>query len=241
MVIRVSFAVSIVLVCASFVNAQQRTRWSDPEFEASGFAGGSFAEDFHFSTPVSGSTQETSRTVGIHYGSGYQVGARVNQNLNDYWGAALEYSFANQPLQFTNLSPTVQSLSVGQTVHHFLYNVSYIPLGGWERFRPYAQLGAGATLFFIHGDRDQALASGVYLRDSWKFTANWGGGFKYMVDEQTALLLDFKDSVSGIPTYGLPSAAQVVNGQYQPGIGSTGRLNIWQVNFGVAFRWNDWY
>jgi hypothetical protein len=238
--VRVSFAITLLLIGASLVNAQQRTRWSDPEYEGSVFAGGSFAQDFHFPTSVSGSPQETSRTVGVHYGSGYVVGGRVNQNLNDYWGAALEYNFANHPLQFTNLSPTVQSLELSQTVHHLLYNVSYIPFGGFERFRPYAQLGAGVTLFYLHGSsRDQALASGVYVRDDWKFTGNWGAGFKYMLDEQTALLFDFKDSISGVPSYGLPSSAEVVNGHYQPGIGRTGLLNIWQVNFGVAFRWND--
>jgi hypothetical protein len=239
--VKLSLSVVAILISVTCLAAQQRTVWSDPEFEASGFAGGSWAGNLHFPTSVSGSALETSRTVGVRYGSGYVVGARVNQNVNDYWGAALEYSFANQPLQFTNLSPTIQSLSLGQTVHHFLYNVSYIPLGGFERFRPYAQAGGGATLFYIHGDsRDEALALGVYVRDSWKFTVNWGGGFKYMVDDQTALLFDVKDSISGVPSYGLPSAAQVINGQFQPGLASSGRLNIWQVNFGVAFRWNDW-
>jgi hypothetical protein len=239
--VRVSFAITILLIGASFVNAQQGTGGSDTEYEGSVFGGGSFAQDFHFQTSVSGSPLETSRTVGVHYGSGYVAGGRVNQNVNNYWGATLEYSFANQPLTFTNLSPTVQSLSLSQTVHHLLYNVSYIPLGGFERFRPYAQLGAGATLFYLHGSsRDQALASGIYVRDDWKFTGNWGAGLKYVLDEQTALVLDFKDSISSVPSYGLPSTAQLVNGHFQPGVGRTGLLNIWQVNFGVAFRWNDW-
>src|SRR3954467_13862928 len=100
---RVSFAITLLLIAASLANAQKRNHWLDPEYEGAGFAGGSFGQDFQFHTSVLGSSVETSRTVGVHYGSGYVVGGRVNQNVNDYWGAALEYSFANQPLQFTNL------------------------------------------------------------------------------------------------------------------------------------------
>ncbi len=69
---------------------------------------------------------------------------------------------------------------------------------------------------------------------------NWGGGFKYMADEQTALLLDFKDFVTAVPSYGLPRTTQVVNGQFQPGFTPTGLLHHIQLNIGVAYRWNDW-
>src|ERR1051326_144277 len=94
----------VISVCPLW---SQRSRWSDPEFEAGGFAGGSFIGDKQFLTQVAGSSQETVRTVGVYYSSGYQFGARIVDNLNDYWMADLEYSFANQPLRFTNLAPTV--------------------------------------------------------------------------------------------------------------------------------------
>jgi hypothetical protein len=48
----------------------------------------------------------------MHYASGYQIGVRVTQNLGEFAAASLEYNFANQPLRFTNLTPTVQSLSL---------------------------------------------------------------------------------------------------------------------------------
>lgn len=218
----------VIIVWAAPLVAQQGTRWSDPEFEGAGFAGGSFIPNQQFGT------------VGIHYGSGYQLGARVNENLNQYWTADLEYSFANQPVRFTNLAPGIPSLDLGQTIHHFSYSVSYIPLGGFERFRPYAKVGTGATLFYLHSDtRDDALALGVAVRDSWKFTMNFGGGFKFMVDDQTALLFDVKDYISGVPSYGLPTAAEVVNGQFQPGFAPRGLLQNIQLNFGIAYRWNN--
>ncbi len=107
-----SICIFIVIgTCTSSLYAQG-TRWLDPEFEGSGFAGGSFIGDHQFGN------------VGVHYGSGYQVGARVNENLNDYWNADLEYSLSNQPLRFTNLTPNAPSLTFGQTVHTFSYSVS---------------------------------------------------------------------------------------------------------------------
>lgn len=219
----------------------QQPRWTDPEFEGSGFTGVSAGEDFQFATQVSGSPTEAMRTVSVHYGSGYQLGARVNQNLNDYWNADLEYSFANQPLRFTNLSPSVPTLSFGQTVHHFSYSISYIPLGGSERFRPYAKIGTGATLFYIHGDsRDYAETLGVHVRDSWKLSVNWGGGFKYILSDQALLSFDVKDYLAGVPSYGIPHSAQVIDGQFQAGCATAGVLQNFQLNIGIAYRWNYW-
>ena len=237
--LRVYLAVLLLGIGASSLWGQ-RTIWSDPAFEGVGLAGGSFMNDKQFLTQVSGSSEEVVRTVGFHYASGYIVGARVNQNLNDYWNADLEYSFANQPLRITNLSPTIPSLELGQSVHHFSYSVSYIPLGGWERFRPYVRAGAGATLFYLHGDtRDAALAQGVQVRDSWNFTLNWGGGFKCIMNENALLVFDVKDYLSSVPSYGLAPSARVVNGQFQPGVATSGLLQNLQVSIGIAVRWND--
>jgi opacity protein-like surface antigen len=215
---------------------------SEQQYEGGGFVGGSFfAGDHQFSTLVSGSLTETSRTVGVHYGSGYQFGARVAENVNPYWSADLEYTFANQPMRFTNLTPTVQSLSLSQSVHHFTYNVSYLPPVRAGRWEPYVKAGAGAAWFYIHANsRDDALAQGVSLHNSWKFAFNWGGGVKYVANEQAVLIFDIKDYMIGIPNYGLPGSAQVVNGQFQPGFTPKGVLNNVQLNLGVSFRWNDW-
>src|SRR6266850_2318075 len=224
---RLSITLVFTFACAPLIFAQE-----DHQYEGGGFVGGSLlAGGFQFPTAVSGSEPGTSRTVGVHYASGYHIGARIGENLGDFWAADLEYSFANQPLRFTNLSPNIQSLSLGHSIHHFSYSVSYLAPVGLDRFRPYGKIGFGGTLFDIHGtSKDEALGLGVKLRDSWKFTLNWGGGFKYLVDDQTVLTFDVKDFVSGIPSYGLPFSAQLVNGQYQPGLSRTGRLHNVQLN-----------
>src|SRR5689334_15346945 len=126
----------LAFVCAPLIFAQ-----GDHHYEGGVFGGGSFVgEGFQFPTAVFGSEQGTSRTVGVHYASGYQIGARVAENLGDFWAADLEYTFANQPLRFTNLSPNIQSLSLGHSIHRLSYNVSYLVPVGLNRFRPYGKI-----------------------------------------------------------------------------------------------------
>jgi outer membrane protein W len=210
------------------------------EYETSLFLGPSFIRDFQFPTRVSGDGQETSRTVGMHYADGYQFGVRITQHLGNYWAAELGYSFANQPLRFTNLSPTVQSLSLSHWVHRFPYNVSFTPKPLSQRFRPYATVGLGAALFYLPGSsKDAALEQGVKLRDSWQFALNWGGGLKYLIQDQFAIRLDATDHVSYVPSYGLPHSAQITNGQYTPGMAQKGMLHHWQLNLGFAIQFDD--
>jgi opacity protein-like surface antigen len=237
--LKVTLILALTFVCVQPIFAQA-TSPEHREWEVSGFAGGSFLGDSEFLTLVFGTDQETARTVGLHYGSGYQFGVRVRNYLSNYWAADLEYSFANQPLTFTNLSPDLPSLSVSESVQHLSYNVSYIPLKPTSRFRPYASAGAGAALFFIpSGSKNEALAQGVRLRDSWKFAFNWGGGLRYLLADRWALAFDVKDQITGVPSYGLSHSAAVIQGRFRPGIARSGFLNNWQLNLGIAFQWDD--
>ena len=212
------------------------------DWEGSAFAGVSFVGTRNFSTSVSGSAQETSRTVGVHYAPGYQIGLRLKENLGgEYWGADLEYSFANQPLRLTNLTPSIQNLPLGQSIHQFSYSVSYTAFSPADRLRPYFKVGAGTSLFYIHGDsKDEALRLGVALEDSWKFAVNWGGGLTYRFDDQSAFTFDFKDQLTGLPSYGLPSVTRVVNGLYEPGVSRSGLLHNVQFKIGGSFQWDWW-
>ena len=233
---------AFALCCADLASAQTASPPEYREWEFTPFAGGSFAGSYHFPTTVLGSDHETSRTVGMQYNSGYQLGMRVTDNFNELWAADLEYSFALQNLRFTNLSPDLPVLSLNNYTHHFDYNVAYMPLPRTRRFRPYVDAGAGASLFFINGDsRSQATQQGVKLRDgTWEFLFNIGGGGKYLVADQFAVTFDIKDAVSRIPRYGLRDTAQVINGQFVPGIHVHGILHNWQLNVGANFQWDEW-
>ena len=236
----VSMILLFAVVCCGPASGQTIYTPEFLEWDGGAFGGTSFAGDHQFLTQVSVTSQEGSRNVGVHYASGYQIGARINQNLRDFWAASLEYSFANQPLRFTNLSPSIQSLSLGQSVQHFSYDISYLPLSPRTRFRPYGKFGAGAALFYISSDsKNEARALGVNLRDSWEFAFNWGGEFKYLVDDDAALTFDFKDQITDMPSYGLLQTARVVDGVFLPGFSSNGLIHSWQINIGFAVQWDD--
>jgi len=231
----------LTLACSWPIFAQATYELEHREWAATGFAGASLLGSREFPTTVIGSDLESSRTVGVSYKSGYEIGVRGTQNVNEYWAADLEYSFANQFLRFNNLSPDIQNLSLELFLHHLTYDVSYLPLPRTSRFRPYVAAGAGAALFYLPGRvKKDAAELGLQLRDSWQLVFNWGGGAHYLVRDQFALTFDVKHRLSGVPSYGLPSSARVVNGQFQPGIASHGVLQNWQLNFGLSFQWDEY-
>jgi opacity protein-like surface antigen len=210
------------------------------EWEATGFVGTSVSPKLKFRTPVSGSSQESFQTVEMHYQPGYQVGVRGTQNFYDFWSADLEYSFSDQDLTFKNLSPSIPSLSLTQYTHNLSYNISYLPLPPTKRFRPYADVGVGAGWFYLPGRvKKDALELGLKLRDSWELLFNLGGGMKYLLADQLAFSFDVKYRLSGVPSYGLPDSARVVNGQYRPGMAATGVLQNTTFSFGLIYQWDE--
>jgi hypothetical protein len=231
---------SLALVCSKPAIAQDGASLEHRQWESSGFAGGSFTTSFRLPTPVFGSDQEISRTVRMRHASGYEIGARITDNFKASWSGGLEYSFGHQDLRFTNLSPAIQSLSLTQYTHRFSYNVAYLPLPPVKRFRPYGDVGVGTALYLLPGESKEAGAAlGLNLRDSWVFLVNCGGGFRYLLRDQLAFNLDVKDRLSNVPSYGLPAAARVVNGQYQTGMLTHGVAQNWQINFALTFQWDE--
>src|SRR5262245_60577570 len=194
----ISFLV-LTFICSETGFAQTSDWPKHREYGVEAFGGASFVRNFQFLTPVSGSIP-TATTVGMHYASGYMIGLRITQNLGDFAAADLEYSFANQPLRFINLTPDIPSLSLGHSVQHFSYNVSYLPLPLEKRLRPYGSIGAGAVWYHISkGSKNEAAALGVGLNGNWEFAFSAGGGLKYLVQDQFALTFNVKDQISGVP------------------------------------------
>src|SRR5262245_269765 len=231
---------AVGIACSSSAFAQSVYSLENREWEATGFAGYGFARDFQFSTPVTGSASETSRIVGVHYAPAWVVGARATQNLGDYASADVEYSFADQDLTLTNLSPDIPSFHVTQAIHNMSYNISFLPRPRSKRLRPYGVVGVGAVLFWIPGQSSrEAKALNFNLRSSWEFLGNAGGGVRYLVMDQFALTFDAKDHISRLPSYGIPVSTRVVDGQYHPGLSRHGILNNWQINFGFTYQWDE--
>jgi len=231
-----SLVVVVALARSTSGFAQNETR----EWQATLSVGGSFAPKGEFRTGLSGSAQDTSRTVGMKFEPGYLFGFRITQNLGEQWAADLEYSFANQRVRFTNLAPTIQDLQLSHQIHHFSYNVSFLQRPREKRFRYYGDVGIGTSLFWITGGgKNDAADVGLLLRDSWEFVFNAGGGFKYVVRDPYVLTIDVKDHMSRWPSYGLPSSASIVNNQFQPGMAIHGILHNWQISAGFTYQWDE--
>jgi opacity protein-like surface antigen len=232
--------VAVILALAGTAQAQAKRPLSHKKWEVSVFAGGSFIGEGTYPTPVIGSSQETSRTVGLRYASGSQFGFRITENRGHHWGGSAEYSFSNQPLTFTNLSDSVPSLSLSHSVHRFAYDVLYYPTESSVRLRPYVFAGSGVSLFYVGGSsKEAAAARGVHLSDPWKFTYHWGGGLKYLVADGVAVGFQFSDGVSDVPSYGLPPTS-VSGSQAVAGFRPDGYLNNWLVSLGFVYQWDRW-
>jgi opacity protein-like surface antigen len=205
------------------------------------FGGGSLIHGEQFETPVIGSSQETTRTVGMHFGVGPQLGVRIAENRWNHWGASLEYSFSNQPLSFTNVSPDLYSIAFGHSVHRWVYDVLYYPLDRSKRLRPYAFAGGGVSLFHINEASKAEAAStlGLTLTDSWKFAFSWGGGVKYLALDHVAFCLQLSDRITGVPDYGFPRSIEFAGGEFRPGFEPTGYLNNWLLSLGFAYQWGE--
>jgi opacity protein-like surface antigen len=191
-------------------------------------------------TPVIGEEDNTSRFVGLHYSSGYLVGLRIGENIGDYWGAEFEYSYSNQPLRLTDLSPGIPSLDLSHSVHRLVYDILYYPLPKASRFRPFAFAGGGASLFYIKGSsKTEGAALGLDLKDRWKAAFSWGGGLKFLVRDQFALRFQIGDQATGVPDYGFPSMAVVGQDQFTPGFKPSGYLHNWLLTFGLVYQWGE--
>ena len=231
---------AILILAVSSISGMARAQLFPPEhrnWEVELFGGASFlGESFHETPAVIGSVQ-TSRQVGLRYASGYQFGGRVNTSQWRYWGASVEYGMSNQPLTFTNLSPSVPSLSASQSIHRFAYEILYYPMDKRHRLRPYGFAGPGVALFYVHGDsKERAAQLGIRLNDPWKFSFHWGGGVKYLLRDHAAMGFQFSDAISGVPHYGLPE----VQRQSQAGFKPDGLLHNWRVGISFIYQWSQY-
>ncbi len=235
---RVLVIVLFLVLAAIPGQAQTARGMSHGEWEASVFGGGSLLGSGLYNTPVSGSAQRSSRGVGLRFGTGPYLGVRLTDNRWQRWGAAVEYSYSNQPISFTNLSDSIPSLGLGHAIHRFSYEILYHVRDRRERLRPFVFAGPGVSLFYVKGSAKQAAAAqGIRLSDPWKFAMSWGGGMKYLLIEQVALSVQFSDSISGVPRYGLPTAGNVVGGQYIPGFHPDSYLHNWLISAGFIYQW----
>jgi opacity protein-like surface antigen len=234
----------IPLMLIAWIPAAGNAQTPTPKYlkwEFNIFAGTSSIGDTTHTTPVTGTTQSSSRDVRLKYARGGSFGAGITQSLGKHLAATLEYRFANQPLNIENLSSSIPAFKAGQTVHRIEYSVGYYFTNRSDRLRPYVFAGPGLALFYIHKDsRAVASSLGMHLSSPWKVTMNWGGGAKYLFADHLAINAQISDSISGVPRYGLPKSAVSSGASFYPGFLPDGMLHNWRFSIGLAYQWDKY-
>jgi len=204
----------------------------DDKWETSFFFGLSGAGDAGFVTPIE---EGGTRDVGLNLDASYLLGVRVTENLGRYFGAELEYSFANRPLVFVDLLPDLPALGLDHKIHQLAYSVVVYAADRSRRLRPFGSIGFGTSLFRVSGSsKEEALEQGVELKDRWKPALSFGGGLKYRLGRHWGIRVDFRDQITGFSDFGLPSRASDTE-PVQAGFRPDGVMHNWNISGGLAY------
>ena len=221
----------IMIAALSCVPAMGQPGQKD-KWEFSVFAGSNYRGQNVYPTPFEG---VGSRNVTLRFAPGFMAGVRISENLGEHLGAEFDYSLSNQPIEFRNLTPTLQVLNIDHRVHNITYTILFYGLKRNSRVRPYALVGPGISLYESFGDSEKdAVARGLNLTNRWKAAGIFGGGVKFRATEQTGFRFDIKDHITGVPDFGLPHAGTVP----KPGFRPDGQLHNWQLSVGFFYSFS---
>ncbi len=229
----------LLLLCfialGSGLSAQNPPTHAENKWEVSHFVGYGGAGDGTFATPVE---EGTIQDVGLDVEQNIALGVRITENRGRYLGAELEDSFTNQPLFFRDLSPTLPALALDHTVHKLAYSLLIYGRERQERIRPFGSIGFGTSFFQVSNDsQDEALRQGVDLKNRWKLALSYGGGGQFRMAPRWGFRVDFWDQVTGVPDFGFPSQAPLLEGgETGPGFRAEGILHNWQTTFGFVYH-----
>jgi outer membrane protein OmpA-like peptidoglycan-associated protein len=167
--------------------------------------------------------------IGTALGKGGVVGARLTENIFNYFGLEESYSaYSSHTLQF--LSPVRgQSLASFQT---HIYQGSVNAIGYFtprdHHIRPFLTAGFGVAVYGpthlakqTAQSLDPSLGLGGLSRDT-RLQGNYGAGVKWQVHRRVGFRADVRGLVGGLPRFGLPNAnvpsnSIVANNVYIPG------------------------
>lgn len=218
------------------VAAQPQWAQSFNKWEFSFFGGVARAGDR--TSPTLVQDLELVRPISLNYAAGYLLGARLSENLGEHFAAELDYSYANQPFDFVNLTPSLPLLEFDHHIHTLYYSILFYPVERNHTLRPFFSVGAGASFFQVDKDsKDMASFEGVLLRDRWKFVGGFGGGLKYLINNNWGLRFDIRDQISGVPDYGLPAAASSFQTTISPAFNADGLMHHWNLSGGIIYHW----
>ncbi len=222
-----------LILCAP-LSAQSGRIKKNPEWELSFFAGMAMLGEAEANTPIEGSSDFLSSS--IEPDDGILLGARITQNIGNYFGAEFDYIFSDHDGKFVNPTPDTAKLDFDQTTHSFFYNLLFYARDPYKALRPYVTGGIGATLYALDGSiKSTSKQLGFSMNNNWKAGFRVGGGVKYRLNNKIGLRVDLADQISDTPSFGLPSVVPVENSVAGAGYSPSGTLHNLQMSFGLIY------
>ena len=218
------------LILCTTVSAQQQRVNSNPEWELSFFAGMAMLGEAEANTPIEDSSDFLKSSIDPD--NGILLGARITQNLGNYFAAEFDYTFSDHSGTFNNPTPSTPALDLDQTTHSFFYNLLFYARDPYKSLRPYVSGGVGATLYALDGSiKSTSKQLGFSMNNNWKAGLRVGGGVKYKLSDKIGVRVDLSDQLSDVPSYGMPSVVPVPGAGYSP----SGTLHNIQMSFGLIY------
>jgi opacity protein-like surface antigen len=213
-----------VFICLTDANAQALS-----DLRLNLFGGGSFIS-------ASRTFAVDGEIFNTKFESGPRAGIRGTASLTDRVSIEGTYSFGKNNLRVTNVR-TIPVLRLFETrTHQLSGNVMYYMASLSEDWKPFVTVGLGITKLSPTQEA-AAVASLRFLDDpaviqsSNKFGVNFGGGTEYQVANSLGLRADFRNHLTGVPTFGLVQTPAGPGSAVYP---VSGRANNMEFSGGVV-------
>ena len=205
-------------------------------WELSAFTGFSHLGKGSFVTPIEGGGEQT---VGLDPENGITGGVRITENRWEHFAAEFEYAYSNHPFRFLDLKPTLSQFRVKQKIHKLAYSMLFYPDDREARIRPFGSVGVGTSFYHVSpASKEQAAPEGINLKSRWKIAFTYGAGVKFMVGKNWGIRGGFRDHVTSVPDYGLPSVVPQFQGNTGVGFRPTGLFHNWQITIGLIYTFD---
>ena len=134
------------------------------------------------------------------FGSRFAVGGVLGENVGQYLGGELRYTFQDGD---SELKSGGREVNMDAAAHALHYDFLFYAAPRHSRFRPYAAGGAGIKRYTATGKEYvvQPLSNFAFLThaDEVKALVSFGGGVKMAVNEHWLVRLDFRDYATPFP------------------------------------------
>lgn len=215
------------------------------DFEFTIFGGGSVFtnESFEIGPPQS----PTPIPFDFDVGGGFTGGFRLNIITANVWGLEPYYSYTSATASYVQADDPTYRLDLPIQVHNISLSFLWYPMGNGypfadnrKKITPYVVAGGGASIFRPTSEakdiaNDPLQGNLPEIIESSKASFHYGAGIKWRFTREMDLRADVRGTVSGIPTFGLPTSSSDPNASVIPVSGLIQQTEFtvgWGLNFG---------